>query len=135
MSKGICVNTNSQEFKSLMNQYDISSGDLELALHQLPNAGNDMSMQELSTYIETYFKINSSYVDDDVDYEKLISIYDDYEKIGSIQDKAKALQLFNQAKTIFGDSNVRMFNDTKGNYRIGVAKPINRALIEEYNEI
>lgn len=44
MSKGICVNTNSQEFKSLMNEYDISSGDLELALHQLPNAGNDMSM-------------------------------------------------------------------------------------------
>ena len=134
MSKGICVNTNSQEFKSLMNQYDISSGDLELALHQLPNAGESMSLQELSDYIEQYFNFNTSYIEENNNYEKIVSIYDEYQKLSSISDKERAIQLFKQAQTIF-NNNVRLFQDTDNNWRINVAKPISKALNDEYESI
>ena len=72
-----CVSTSSKEFKALSKKYNISSGDLELAMKLLPDAGNNMSYDELDSYIGGYFKFTSTIpYKSKREFDKAIELYD-----------------------------------------------------------
>lgn len=122
-----CVNTKDKGFKSLAKKYKVSEGDLELAMKQLPNAGAEMSQEELDTYVENYFKVTSTIpYKSKREYNKAIAVYNaKYKptKVGEL-DKANAQKLYKEAVSIFGRENVILFKDFLDEWQVNVSKPV-----------
>ena len=121
MSKS-CVNTKSREFKTLMESLHISSGDLELALHSLPDAGSNMTYDELVDYAKQYFKINTTVHYSKNDYKKAVKVWDALNEHSTLS-RAQARILYNKAISIFGKENVVMFQDNIGDWVINISHP------------
>lgn len=122
-----CVNTKDKGFKSLAKKYKVSEGDLELALKQLPDAGANMSEEELDSYVGDYFKVTSTIpYKSKREYDKAIAVYDAKyrpDKVGQL-NKADAQKLYKEAVSIFGKENVILFKDPLDNWQVNVSKPI-----------
>lgn len=127
MKNKSCVNTKSKDFKSLSSKYKIDNGDLELAIKQLPEAGNNMSYEELEKYVENYFKVTTTIsYSDKTDYNKALNLWKTL-KVGandSSLSSVKAKRVYNAAVSLFGQENVIMFKDKEAKWKVNVSQPI-----------
>lgn len=127
MKNKSCVNTKSKDFKSLSSKYKIDNGDLELAIKQLPEAGNNMSYEELEKYVENYFKVTTTIpYSDKTDYNKALNLWKTL-KVGandSSLSSVKAKRVYNAAISLFGQENVIMFKDKEAKWKVNVSQPI-----------
>lgn len=127
MKNKSCVNTKSKDFKSLSSKYKIDNGDLELAIKQLPEAGNNMSYEELEKYVENYFKVTTTIpYSDKTDYNKALNLWKflKVEANDSSLSSVKAKKVYNAAIFLFGQENVIMFKDKEAKWKVNVSQPI-----------
>lgn len=137
MKNKSCVNTKSKDFKSLSSKYKIDNGDLELAIKQLPEAGNNMSYEELEKYVENYFKVKTTIpYSDKTDYNKALNLWKAL-KVGandSSLSSVKAKRVYNAAVSLFGQENVIMFKDKEAKWKVNVSQPIYENTRKENHE-
>lgn len=123
-----CVTTTSKEFKSLSRKYNISSGDLELAMKSLPDAGNNMSSKELEGYVNSYFKLNTTIpYSSKGEYDKALGVWNtltDTINNSKITTSTKAKKLYNKIASLYGKDNTILYTDNDGNFKISISKPV-----------
>ena len=132
-----CVNTKDKVFKSFAQKYQVSDGDLELAMKQLPDAGAKMSQEELDAYVGEYFKVTSTIpYESKKEYDKAIAVYNAKyrpDKVGELS-KANAQKLYKEAVSIFGKENVILFKDPLDEWQVNVSKPTYSAVKKDTSE-
>lgn len=113
-----CVNTNSKEFKSLLDKVDISSATLELIIHKVQNAENNdryPSVSEINEILRPKSFEGS---------KSVVEIWDkQYSSPINFPTIALAREEFNKASRIFGKNSVSIIEKKNGTYDLVVGNP------------
>ena len=121
-----CVNTSSKEFKKLLDEVDISSPALELIIHKIQNSEHN-DRYPTKTEVEALLE-PKSFVGD----ANMIKLWrDGYSKPINSPTEWRALQDFNRAANIFGESAVKIIEKRNGTFDVVVGKPIIVDAIED----
>ena len=113
-----CVNTNSKEFKSLLDKVDISSATLELIIHKIQNTENTDRFPSVS-------EINEILRPKSFEGSKsVVEIWDkQYSSPINFPTIALAREEFANASKIFGDNSVSIIEKKNGTYDLVVGNP------------
>lgn len=113
-----CINTNSKEFKSLLDKVDISSATLELIIHKVQNAENNdryPSVSEINEILRPKSFEGS---------KSVVEIWDkQYSSPINFPTIALAREEFNKASRIFGKNSVSIIEKKNGTYDLVVGNP------------
>lgn len=113
-----CINTNSKEFKSLLDKVDISSATLELIIHKIQNTKNNAkypSVSEINEILRPQSFEGS---------ETMIEIWSkQYSSPINFPTIALAREEFNKASRIFGKNSVSIIEKKNGTYDLVVGNP------------
>ena len=113
-----CINTNSKEFKSLLDKVDISSATLELIIHKIQNTKNNAkypSVSEINKILRPQSFEGS---------ETMIEIWNkQYSSPINFPTIALAREEFNKASRIFGKNSVSIIEKKNGTYDLVVGNP------------
>ena len=113
-----CINTNSKEFKSLLDKVDISSATLELIIHKIQNTKNNVkypSVSEINEILRPQSFEGS---------ETMIEIWNkQYSSPINFPTIALAREEFNKASRIFGKNSVSIIEKKNGTYDLVVGNP------------
>ena len=113
-----CINTNSKEFKSLLDKVDISSATLELIIHKIQNTKNNdkyPSVSEINEILRPQSFEGS---------EAMIEIWNkQYSSPINFPTIALAREEFNKASRIFGKNSVSIIEKKNGTYDLVVGNP------------
>ena len=113
-----CINTNSKEFKSLLDKVDISSATLELIIHKIQNTKNNAkypSVSEINEILRPQSFEGS---------ETMIEIWNkQYSSPINFPTIALAREEFNKASRIFGKNSVSIIEKKNGTYDLVVGNP------------
>lgn len=113
-----CVNTNSKEFKSLLDKVDISSATLELIIHKIQNTENNdryPSVSEINEILRPQSFEGS---------ETMIEVWDkQYSSPINFPTIALAREESNKASRIFGKNSVSIIEKKNGTYDLVVGNP------------
>lgn len=113
-----CINTNSKEFKSLLDKVDISSATLELIIHKIQNTKNNAkypSVSEINEILRPQSFEGS---------ETIIEIWNkQYSSPINFPTIALAREEFNKASRIFGKNSVSIIEKKNGTYDLVVGNP------------
>lgn len=113
-----CINTNSKEFKTLLDEVDISSATLELIIHKIQNTENSdryPSISEVNEILKPQsFEGNEAMVEV---WEKQYSSPINFPTI------ALAREEFNKTLKIFGKDSVSIIEKKNGTYDLVVGNP------------
>lgn len=122
-----CINTNSKEFKSLLDKVDISSATLELIIHKIQNTKNNAkypSVSEINEILRPQSFEGS---------ETMIEIWSkQYSSPINFPTIALAREEFNKASRIFGKNSVSIIEKKNGTYDLVVGNP---SLESQYKSI
>lgn len=122
-----CVNTNSKEFKSLLDKVDISSATLELIIHKIQNTENNdryPSVSEINEILRPQSFEGS---------ETMIEVWDkQYSSPINFPTIALAREESNKASKIFGKNSVSIIEKKNGTYDLVVGNP---SLESQYKSI
>lgn len=113
-----CVNTNSKEFKSLLDKVDISSATLELIIHKIQNTENNdryPSVSEINEILRPQSFEGS---------ETMIEVWNkQYSSPINFPTIALARKESNKASRIFGKNSVSIIEKKNGTYDLVVGNP------------
>lgn len=113
-----CVNTNSKEFKSLLDKVDISSATLELIIHKIQNTENNdryPSVSEINEILRPQSFEGS---------ETMIEVWNkQYSSPINFPTIALAREESNKASRIFGKNSVSIIEKKNGTYDLVVGNP------------
>ena len=113
-----CINTNSKEFKSLLDKVDISSATLELIIHKIQNTKNNAkypSVSEINEILRPQSFEGS---------ETMIEIWNkQYSSPINFPTIALAREEFNKASRIFGKNSISIIEKKNGTYDLVVGNP------------
>lgn len=113
-----CINTNSKEFKSLLDKVDISPATLELIIHKIQNTENNgkyPSVSEINEILRPQSFEGS---------EAMIEIWNkQYSSPINFPTIALAREEFNKASRIFGKNSVSIIEKKNGTYDLVVGDP------------
>ena len=113
-----CVNINSREFKTLLDEVNISSSALELIIHKIQNTKNNAKYPSVSEINEILrpksFKGS----------ETIVEVWDkQYSSPINFPTIALAREEFNKASRIFGKNSVSIIEKKNGTYDLVVGNP------------
>ena len=113
-----CINTNSKEFKSLLDKVDVSSATLELIIHKIQNTENTDRFPSVS-------EINEILRPKSFEGSKsVVEIWDkQYSSPINFPTIALAREEFNKASRIFGKNSVSIIEKKNGTYDLVVGNP------------
>lgn len=127
-NKKICISTGLKKFKDLLSAYNVSSGDLEVAIKQWINRGNEWTEDTegvLKSFLDDYYKVTSSnFFDSKSLYEKAHSLWEEIDNNFSTKSKLKAKKVYSTYVEIFGEDNVVLYETEDNNYAVRVAEPL-----------
>lgn len=127
-NKEICVPITIKAFKNLLSTYKVSSGDLEVAIKQWINKGNEWTEDtdnDLKSFLDDHYKIvSSNFFNSKSLYNKAHALWEEIDNNFTTKSKLKAKKVYNTYVESFGEDNVVLYETQDGNYTVRVAEPI-----------